>query len=146
VPTWTQSLAIGVAAIDDQHQELFSRADALLAAMKRGRPEEEVRRLIHFLEDYCSRHFRSEEELMRAQRHPGLMRHKEQHALFTLRFHEVLRHFLASGPSPSVTIDLQDLLCRWFVQHVRTMDVMLASRPSARFSPERTARACSIAG
>ena len=70
MPIWNADLAVGVPDIDAQHQELFRRADALLAAMKERQPaDREVERLFLFLDEYCSRHFASEERLMREKKY-----------------------------------------------------------------------------
>jgi len=125
VPTWTQKLAIGVPAIDKQHQQLFERADALLLAMKEHRSAGEVRGLVGFLEEYCAHHFRSEENLMRERRFAGRQEHEEQHALFNRRFRAIVDAFAVKGPSLGVTVDLQDLITSWLVKHVSSVDVEL---------------------
>jgi hemerythrin len=126
LPTWSQRLAIGVAEIDDQHRQLFARADALLAAMKLRRPADEVRQLVTFLGEYCQHHFRMEESLMRERGLPGLDAHAAQHALFTGHFDDIAEAFERKGPSISVTVDLQDLVCRWLVEHIASVDAKLA--------------------
>jgi len=125
MPIWTASLAIGVPDIDEQHRRLFERADSLLGAMKRGKPSEEVRKLIGFLEDYCAHHFQTEEDLMREKGIPALQDHAREHALFRERFQEIVTRFLGSGPSLSVTLDLQELIGKWLVHHVRSSDLVL---------------------
>ena len=57
MPTWSARLATGVPVIDAQHELLFQRADALLAAMKERRSSPEVLALLDFLEGYVSEHF-----------------------------------------------------------------------------------------
>jgi hemerythrin len=126
VPTWTKSLAVGVTDIDRQHQQLFERADALIGAMKQGRPAHEVRTLIHFVGEYCSRHFRSEEDLMLALRYERREEHQRAHAEFARKFREILDLFAAKGPSLTVTVELQDLICTWLVKHIGSEDVLLA--------------------
>ena len=126
MPTWTQKLAIGVAAIDKQHQQLFARADALIAAMKQGRPSEEVRELVTFLKEYCQAHFSLEEKLMRDGGFKGRAVHEQQHRLFTSQFEEIVEQFTVRGPSLGVTIELQDLICSWLVNHIGSADVELA--------------------
>jgi len=126
MPTWTQSLAVGVPVIDKQHKELFARADALLAAMKQGQTSAEVKPLLDFLDDYCSRHFATEETLMREQKYPGLHEHIAQHAQFVKQFQDIVAQFDAKGPSTTVSLALQRLICGWLVQHVSAVDKKLA--------------------
>ncbi|MFL5272359.1 MAG: bacteriohemerythrin [Anaeromyxobacteraceae bacterium] len=144
MPTWSQRLAIGIAEIDDQHRQLFERADALLAAMKERRPTHEVRQLIPFVAEYCQHHFRMEESLMRERGHPGLEAHAAQHAHFTQNFAEIAEAFARKGPSISVTVDLQDLVCRWLVAHIASVDAKLA-KASPDAAPPRAEVAASPA-
>ena len=127
MPTWNPGLAIGVPAIDAQHVELFKRADALLAAMKAGRSTAELVSLLAFLADYCQRHFSAEEHLMRERAYPGLAEHVAQHAEFARKFEAITADLHAKGPSSAITIGLQQLVCRWLVAHIGTVDKRLAA-------------------
>jgi hemerythrin len=60
---WTDSLAVGIPEIDQQHQELFLRLERLLRGIVGGE-REEVGRLLEFLGDYVVRHFGAEERWM----------------------------------------------------------------------------------
>lgn len=68
---WNNSLAIGVAEIDDQHKELFSRFDSLLTACNEGKGRGEVLRVLLFLDDYIKSHFAAEERLQLKHDYPG---------------------------------------------------------------------------
>lgn len=127
MPTWNSGLAIGVAAIDAQHQELFARADAVLEAMRAGQSAAEVQPTLAFLDDYCSRHFASEERLMRERSYPGLAEHVAQHQSFVKQFEALVAQFTAKGASPTVIIALQQLISGWLVKHVGAVDKKLAA-------------------
>ena len=126
MPTWTTKLAIGVPAIDSQHKELFARADALLAAMSQGKSAQEMAPLLAFLDDYCSRHFASEERLMREKKYPGLQEHLSHHAVFVKQFQDIAEQFRVKGPSITVSIGIQKLVSSWLVQHIGAVDGKLA--------------------
>lgn len=126
MPTWTQKLSIGIPAIDAQHKDLFAHADTLLAAMAQGKSAHEVKPLLTFLDDYCARHFASEERLMRERKYPGLQEHLGQHAAFVRQFQDILRQFDAKGPSITVALALQKLVSGWLVQHIGSVDAKLA--------------------
>ena len=127
MPIWNARLAVGVPEIDQQHQELFQRADALLDAMRAGRSADEVGRLLRFLEEYCTRHFATEERLMRDRRSPRLDVHLAQHAIFVDRFKQIATQFQAKGASATTTMALQDLVAGWLVQHIGAVDTQLAA-------------------
>ncbi len=132
MPTWTQKLVLGVPAIDAQHRELFARADALLAAMSQGKSAHEVKPLLSFLDDYCSRHFASEEKLMRELNYSGLREHVAQHTVFTRQFQEIVANFQIKGPSITVSLGVQRLVSGWLVQHIGAVDTKLAASVAGR--------------
>lgn len=125
--TWTPKLSVGVPEIDQQHKELFGRADALLEAMQRGATKEELHRMLTFVDDYCAKHFAAEEEIMRARRYPGLAEHLAQHQDFVRRFESIAELFQAKGASSSVTIATQQLVSGWLVRHVGAIDTKLGA-------------------
>ena len=57
---WTSALAIGVANLDAQHEELFRRVDRLHDAML-ARDRTEAGELIRFLQRYVADHLEAEE-------------------------------------------------------------------------------------
>ena len=127
MPTWNPNLATGHALIDDQHQELFARADALIDAMLQGKAAGETAGLVAFLREYCRDHFAMEEQLMARERYPHATGHFDAHRVFEQRFHEVERALAEKGPTAKVVLDLKDLIRGWLVQHISTVDVKLAA-------------------
>ncbi|MGC3996017.1 MAG: hemerythrin family protein [Anaeromyxobacter sp.] len=126
MPIWNPSLAIGVPAIDSQHQELFKRADSLLAAMAAGRAATEITPLFDFLKAYCATHFASEEKLMKARAYPGMAAHLAQHAEFGKKFEAIEKQFAEKGATSRVVLDVNQLIGTWLVQHIGTVDTKLA--------------------
>jgi hemerythrin len=112
--TWTPKLAIGVPPIDQQHQELFRRADDLLAALSRGDVLDEVVRLVDFLGQYVSTHFKAEEKLMASRGYPELVRHQ-------------LLHEVAKGANSRLGLQLNTMVGGWLVNHVGTEDAKIAT-------------------
>lgn len=127
MPTWNTSLATGYAAIDEQHQELFARADALIDAMLQGKAASEMSELVVFLREYCREHFAMEEALMTQVRYPLAPGHLEAHRLFEQRFQHIERMLAAKGPTAKVVLDLKDLIRGWLVTHIGTIDAKLAA-------------------
>ena len=69
---WTPNLAVGVALIDDEHKELFSRAEALFEAGRNRKSAEYIGEMLTFLDEYTKQHFADEENYMLSIRLPGL--------------------------------------------------------------------------
>ncbi len=126
MPTWNQALATGHPTIDEQHQELFARADALIDAMMAGKASDQMAELVVFLGDYCRNHFAMEERLMASTRYPAALQHGLAHREFERRFQAIEKTLAASGPSARVVLDTKDLIRGWLVAHIAATDVKLA--------------------
>ncbi len=127
MPTWTPNLAVGHALIDEQHQELFRRADELIDAMMQGRAAAEMEQLLGFLRDYCREHFGMEERLMVTKSYPAVEQHKLAHREFERRFQEIEKDMAAKGPASSVVLATKDLIRGWLVNHIGAIDAKLAA-------------------
>ncbi len=127
MPTWTPSLATGYATIDEQHQELFARADTLIDAMMQGKAAAEMRQLVIFLGDYCRDHFAMEEQLMAKTKYPMALNHGQAHRVFEQRFKAIEQVLAEKGPTAKVVLDTKDLIRGWLVEHIGTVDVKLAN-------------------
>ncbi|HET6437056.1 MAG TPA: bacteriohemerythrin [Anaeromyxobacter sp.] len=127
MPTWTQAIAVGHPTIDEQHRELFARADELLEAMKSGRAGEELLNLLAFLKQYVAEHFGTEERLMDDHRYPSAAAHKALHTEFVRRLKENEEAYSTRGSRAMVILDLRDMVRGWLVNHVSTVDLQLAN-------------------
>jgi hemerythrin len=136
---WEPSLEIGIAAVDEQHRELFRQVNALLDAMREQRGAEEVQRLLAFLGRYIVEHFAEEERLMREAGYPGLGPHRLEHRDFIRDFQSLREEFEAGGPSPAIVVRLNVWLCGWLRRHAsdtdQAMGRFLASRHPAAEAP-----------
>ncbi len=127
MPTWNPTLSVGHPDIDEQHQELFRRADELIDAMMKGRAAGEMKQLLLFLSDYCRDHFGMEERLMTVKGYPGVEAHKLAHREFERRFQELERDMATRGATAQVVLDTKDLIRGWLVNHIGTIDARLAA-------------------
>jgi hemerythrin len=129
---WTPALAVGVDAIDTQHQELFHRVNALLVAIGGQRQEREVLGTLAFLGDYVVRHFEDEERLMRETGYPALPVQLAEHQQLTTAFTRLRTKFARHGIDSVLAKDVESELCDWLVRHVQRTDRALGEWLSAR--------------
>ncbi len=122
---WTPALSVGVADIDEQHQELFVRLGKMLAAMKSG-DREEMARLLDFLGEYVLTHFATEEKLMREAEYPAFAMHKAAHDHFVRDLIDVKADFKAKGPVAAVAIQLGGTVGEWIKAHIAGTDLHMA--------------------
>ncbi len=136
VVKWTPNLAVGIPAIDHQHQELFAGVDRLIAAMKASDPAE-VARLMDFLGAYAVEHFRAEEELMQHHGYPEFALHKAAHTRFIQDYGDLRKKFEIKGAVSFVTIQVKTWLGDWLAAHVSGTDMAFARWLQRAARPQR---------
>jgi hemerythrin len=119
---WEPGLAIGVSIVDEQHQELFRRVNALIDATREARATAEVRRLFDYLARYVVEHFSDEEQLMREAAFPERETHGREHAEFVRDFQALRADFLEKGAGPPLAVRLNVWLCGWLRRHISERD------------------------
>jgi len=141
VMVWKPSLSVGVAEIDAQHQELFSRVNNLLEATSHGQGKDEVGKLLDFLASYVSEHFATEERYMEAWRFPDAPGHKLLHQRFRQTVQGLKAHLESQSVTSLFVILVQKEVCDWLLQHVAKADMEYA-----RFLRQRVPDAGSQSG
>jgi hemerythrin len=119
---WDRSLECGVAAIDQQHEELYRAIGELLRAMQENRGREEVVRVVTFLKSYVVKHFGMEEQLMRLHRYPKAAEHAAEHRRFVADFRALEAELLAKGASALLVIQVNRRVCAWLRDHIAHVD------------------------
>lgn len=122
---WTPALAVGVPEIDQQHQELFRRAERLIVALRAG-DRSEVGQLVGYLTEYVAAHFESEERLMRSESYPEYGTHQAEHERLRADFEELASRFSEHGPTPLVTLTLHNWMSDLLRRHIGGADRALA--------------------
>ena len=120
-------MSVGVEEIDSQHKELFKMINNLDAAIKNGKPQKEIVRLIGFLDDYVVEHFGTEERYMTDHDYADYPYHKKKHEWFIEEFYGIKSKLESAAPSVEVIGLSNNLLITWFSNHIRTTDKSLGS-------------------
>jgi hemerythrin len=122
---WTPDLAVGIVEIDEQHQELFRRAERFVASLGTA-DRQEIGILLSYLRMYCVTHFGAEEAWMRDVRYEGYAEHKAEHDRFVK---DILRmsdeHEKRGGPGLEA-MRIGSYLSRWLQDHVTGIDAAFA--------------------
>jgi hemerythrin-like metal-binding protein len=115
---WSREFETGLAQIDEQHKQLFSGSNALLAAVEGKRSIDEVLRIIDDLGASVKEHFKTEEGIMREQDYPFLDHQRGQHEKFLLAFGHVRGEVRAKDMSRSYLLfRIQTLWIDWLINH-----------------------------
>jgi hemerythrin len=122
---WSESHAVFVPEIDDEHKEIFEALSNLQQFLADEGPAAELRRLTRLLAGSIAWHFAHEERLMRAARYGSTAWHKMLHESARKRVGQfVLR--IERGEKEAGTA-LVEYLTFWLHDHTRLADRMLGA-------------------
>lgn len=124
---WRDSLAIGVAAIDNQHKELLLRFDRLLNACQAGQGIDELKKLQKFLGEYVITHFNDEEALQRHHKYPDYEAHHAEHVYFIERINKLKEETEQEGISTHHVVETNNMLLKWLLNHISKVDTKLGA-------------------
>jgi len=120
---WDENMKVGIKEIDDQHQELFEHTNSLMNAIRERKDQYEVEKVISFLNEYVTNHFKDEEEIMQEHEYPFLSFQKEQHENFIKYFKEVETELKDMRESRNyLMFRIQLLIADWIVNHTYKED------------------------
>jgi hemerythrin-like metal-binding protein len=112
---WDDQIALGIPAIDRQHQVLFGWINSLSDAVTQGDVHAKVEEMIINLITYVDVHFSEEERLLSACNYPGLPEHRKEHDRFVSHVREMQAGF-ASGNK--IGEGVLNFLVEWLVDHI----------------------------
>jgi len=123
IPSWSDDLKIGEPDIDEQHRGLFRITADLLAAVRSGRGQQNIRPVLSSLDRCVSTHFQTEEDCMRQCGYPFYDVQKAQHERFVKYFRR-LKKEIASPQENRLYLmfRMQILLVDWLVSHTSRED------------------------
>jgi len=120
---WTPDLDTGIEPIDQQHRQLVELINQLDDAQQGG-DRAAIGKVIEGLIEYTVSHFAFEEALMEDAGYQFVRPHKKVHEIFVRRVKELQDRFLAGE---NVAGELQTMLGRWLLNHIRRDDASYVS-------------------
>jgi hemerythrin len=130
---WNDNLAVGVNSIDNQHKELFFKINDLLVAMKSGNGNNEIFKMLNFLENYVTKHFNDEESIQRKNNYPGYNIQHEQHEAFKKELTDLRKSVETHGVSAVYVISIQKKISDWWYNHITKLDKELGNYLAANY-------------
>jgi len=122
---WLPSVLLEIPELDEDHQRLLHRVNALLAAVASREPAV-VQSALRELRSETEAHFAREETLMREAHYPGFKQHCVRHQRL-LRELSTLRVALDASGKFRVPLAPMNYIRRWFAAHIAGDDRMVAS-------------------
>jgi hemerythrin len=123
--TWNKSYETGHPIIDGQHKKLFSLVNQLNKAIEEKHTKLILADIIEKLSDYVATHFKTEEEIMIANKFPSFELHKKQHEELKEQAFKLIKLFNLSTIDLSATIS--KFLSDWLKDHILEKDVKMIS-------------------
>ncbi|GHU75271.1 hemerythrin [Clostridia bacterium] len=115
---WNDSLATGVALIDEQHKELFRAIDMLMDTSQKGRIPE----VLKFLSDYVDKHFADEQKLHASSVYPKAAVHRTYHENFVRTLRENVAKYNANPNIPAI-LAINKMASNWLTEHIMVHDM-----------------------
>ncbi|MCE1246677.1 MAG: bacteriohemerythrin [Firmicutes bacterium] len=125
--TWTQDLTCGDPHIDNQHKEMIKRINAIHHAIEDKLTDDEIYKIVDFLNGYIKFHLDDEEKLMKKHAYPGMIYHRMEHKKLTESVREYRKNLDEKGISTAYLAQMQAFLINWFINHIKKTDTLLAS-------------------
>jgi hemerythrin len=119
---WTPSLATGIADVDNQHRELFERANHFLEALREPDRRQTIAEALAYLASYARFHFAEEEAHMVRLGYPDVDAHRVEHREYAARLEALQTHFENEGDSAAVYLAIDSMLRTWLVDHIGRVD------------------------
>ena len=117
---WTASFENGVSEFDKQHHRLVDLVNELYKAMKTGRGNDVVVKVLDELVDYTATHFAAEERLMVEHKYPDYDSHIVIHREFVATVVDFQKKFKAG--EATLSLDLLEFLKDWLIGHIKGVD------------------------
>jgi hemerythrin-like metal-binding protein len=118
---WDQSLDVGVAPMNREHQDILDLMNRIYDARAQGREGAAVNQLVADLGGVCTRHFADEEAYMASIGYRELSSHKILHQKLLERFSAYAAEIKAAHGVPSD--DFFNFLKFWLTSHIKGVDV-----------------------
>ncbi len=117
---WDDKLSVKVAMIDNQHKKWLDMINDLHEAMRSGKGNDIMGKILKGLLDYTRTHFSTEEQLFQQYSYPDAPAHVDQHKAFIKKIEQIKTDF--DSGSMGLSIKVMTLLKDWLVNHIKTVD------------------------
>ncbi len=119
---WSEKFSVGNAALDAQHQHLFSVINELenLIADRSNEGHERFHIVLHHLSEYARLHFDTEERILQQLGYDGIVAHAKEHFAYREKMCDVLFDAI-NGEEPRRK--LHEYLMTWWTTHVLEDDM-----------------------
>ncbi len=119
---WSDSLLMGIKAIDDQHRQLVDMVNSLHDAVEASGQHCPAPDLVARLKAYAAEHFHVEEGYMQAFGYPEFEAHLKEHQYFSDAVTTFEDNWATDTANPA---EVLDFLKKWLTEHITGVDVQM---------------------
>ncbi|HHX34232.1 MAG TPA: bacteriohemerythrin [Gammaproteobacteria bacterium] len=119
--SWSDSFAIGIDIIDEQHKRLFDYFDEIEHCIKKN-DDTNIIEICRGLIDYAISHNTFEESLMKQAGYPMLDAHHQVHEAFKARAHSYLDQINNGAEPMKIARDVRTDIGLWLINHIKRED------------------------
>jgi hemerythrin-like metal-binding protein len=118
-----EELFTGIKGIDDQHYELFYRANKVLFPDTDQLGANDIFDSLAFLIKYVNKHFYDEERLMEFYKYERLENHQKQHERLRKEVDDLYRKGRNDASVQGLASSLHYLFSDWYIYHIKEWDL-----------------------
>ncbi len=123
---WDNNLTIGIDLLDEQHKEIFNKANVFFIAYKGGEPTRRLMECLKFLEQYVLYHFHAEEAFQVESGYPQNRAHQAMHQALQMKFKFHVTALEISNFSRTSIDSFYIFLREWIGNHILIEDTKFA--------------------
>jgi len=124
--TWKPGFAVGVPAVDAEHEEMIALLNEIYEEMSTRRDPASIEQFLGDVLFAIAAHFALEERLMREAAYAEYAAHKDDHEDLLDQIRDLMDRFVAD-PDAGMEL-LRERLSGWFERHFATFDARLHGR------------------
>ncbi|GHS85096.1 hemerythrin [Synergistales bacterium] len=128
---WNSSLETGIKLVDEQHKQLFDKADELLVASS----GDTIKKVLDFLASYIVKHFTDEQSLHQSVSYPKATAHRGYHNEYVKTFKKFQEQYEKEGPTLSNKMAANKIVVGWLKDHI-----MVHDKEFTKYYKEKTAQ------
>jgi hemerythrin len=131
---WSDAIATGHLATDNQHKLLIDIINDLAEAIETGQTQAKMNQILNLLHHYTEWHFEREERCMERTHCPMGEKNKAAHCLFIEKVKQFRADYKAN-PTDELARKLYQELVDWLVHHIQCIDTSLRAYAEVENKP-----------
>ena len=124
---WDSTLETGYEKVDNQHKQLVTALNNLMAASAEGKCDKAVMQTLDFLTGYAIKHFADEEQLQIDYNYPDYLNHKRIHDDFKVVVGDFIQRVMKEGPTVELINLVSSTVGAWLLNHIKGDDFRMAA-------------------